>query len=328
METIDIINDLIQDILDKKNIVYIANKYNISFYEARKLKLDYGDKFSKRKNEFLELLKDTSLSYEDIAIKMNLSKSRIDEFAKAWDVDFYSKCGGRTKYFKHILKNNKDAKEELKKLYINENKDVKTIAEEFNVNKHGLGILLKKIKQENKEEKEKFYKETINNINKDILEGITYSELIEKYKLTKTLLGILKYRGLGDLMSFFREKRNKDFMIMFKNGSKAEEILKSDINLKCGPLKLDHTETIYDIINKAGIHKNNMDDFTDDLWLEINNLLKLEASHKFIVNYLNNKNYKTIHNKKFTISNLHHYIEKIKKQNGQIQTNREEITPQ
>lgn len=97
------------------------------------------------------------------------------------------------------------------------------------------------------------YETIIKSIEFDMNNEFSYEEIINKYKLNRSIIYNLEKRGLPSLFNFFKNKRDQLILEEFKKGASANSIINSDNKF----LKINYKITTVDMIYKIAV-KNNL----------------------------------------------------------------------
>lgn len=94
-------------------------------------------------------------------------------------------------------------------------------------------------------------KKTKEEIQNDIINGLTYKEICDKYSYVKTSLSTLV--GIN-LQSLFLEKRNKEIINLYKEMTAKDTII-IPVNVLDDPYRITKINTVYGISSKRGYKK-------------------------------------------------------------------------
>lgn len=301
--------ELIKDIVNRERTTFINRKYNLSYEEIKQYQILYKAKYKDRKDEFLNLY-NTKLSLPEIKDKMNIDNRLVYDFYKVWIGDDKNNSANIRKFKKK--ERNDNVIEMIKK-----GVKVSIIANKFGLSEQRIGQIarnngfyLEQVKEEN-------YASYINKIENAIKDGLSYSELCDDFNLTNYVITKLRKHGLSDIRKYYVDKRKNDFIKLYDEGKTAEEILKSDANMNAGSLKLTTIDNIYNIVCKSVKKRTNVDEvfrLRIEVKLIIKTLLNAGKTYDFIVNYLNEKGYKTSYEKPYTLSNIQYVIQRVRKE--------------
>jgi len=196
-----IIKKVIKQIKKGRSRLDITNKYDISTYRVSTIAKDNGliikrpsrhDKF--RHKDIVKLIKKGELTYKEIGVKFDITRQRVYQFAKEYD----------------LRRNVKSKKKKIK--------------------------LIKKIE-------------------KDINNGVSYSDLISKHELTESKINGLKYHGFnGNLPTRYRKLRNDVILKEYKIKA-ATEVLKSTDEELNDPNRINTVASVYNIASTKGFKK-------------------------------------------------------------------------
>lgn len=291
--------ELIRDIKIGSNIVFLANKYNIDFSIIKELKKNIKRDDGTIKKELINCLKNKDLDLYQIAERMNTSYNTIIALAKKFKLKIKNKADSNNGM---VLKRNK----------LKRKKTIVLSKESKNNDKNEV------IDLRDRQIKNKSTCSLIENIKIDVINNMSYVDVLAKYKLNESELQYLKSKyGLINLCKFYKEKRKQEFNKMYSEGKTAKEIIDSEFNKGLGKYGLVTSKTLYNIVDvyKHIDHISKDSKTFNEIKTIFNTLSGIGSTNKFIVNYLNEKGYKTPFNKQFTENNINHLIKQIKKIN-------------
>jgi len=254
---------------------------------------------SRRNQEEIVALLNNKKTYTYIAKKVKMSKATIAIVAKKNNINY--------KVIRADTKRNNQIKTLLEK-----GVKYKTIAIKFKITNQRVQQLSKAFGTGRWEQSREYYKNTINSINIDIKNKLTYKEIIKKHNLTHEKLAKLYKKGLHPFFHNFMKERNSSIISSYLNGNTAKVITKSKDKSITNPQKINNLNRIYQINTQAGVRRYpHVFDRSKGRISEKIEILKLIVLYRDEYKYtwkkitkILNKKHKTITGKKFSEQNV------------------------
>ena len=209
-------------------------------YKMRKIK---NCKSIRRKDVILHLYNTTNLSSSEIGEQVGLKSPTVRKVGIENNISL--KRLNRRKTYQ--TDRNEKLIEDIRKGKLS----YKEIGKKYNITKQRISQFARDNNISRWEESRKTIKNIKEDIKEDIIKGVPYKTICEKYrykKYSKSVLSDMK------LFTYFIEKRNKEIINLYKEMT-AKDTITIPVNVLDDPYRITRLGTVYDISSKSGYKK-------------------------------------------------------------------------